>query len=152
MKATHGLTLGRLLADQHFSAHAEHIEALGFEQDVMSWNISRCSSGEKQRLSILRMMANCPRVLLLDEPTASLDPDTGDWIRTSDIEGVVIDVNWRTSRIRDRNGDMTIVPNSQLASSPIGSCHVSRRNRVRLWPLAREARTRNSSRSSASSS
>ncbi len=59
--------------DQHFSARAEHIEALGFEQDVMGWNISRCSSGEKQRLSILRMMANCPRVLLLDEPTANLD-------------------------------------------------------------------------------
>jgi len=58
---------------EHFSAHAEHIEALGFGQDVMSWSISRCSSGEKQRLSILRMLANCPRVLLLDEPTANLD-------------------------------------------------------------------------------
>ena len=39
----------------------------------MSWNVSRCSSGEKQRLSVLRMLANAPRVLLLDEPTANLD-------------------------------------------------------------------------------
>jgi ABC-type iron transport system FetAB ATPase subunit len=59
--------------DQHFSMPAKHIEALGFSQEVMGWNISRCSSGEKQRLSILRMLSNCPRVLLLDEPTANLD-------------------------------------------------------------------------------
>ena len=59
--------------DQHFSAQAKYIEALGFRQEVMRWNISRCSSGEKQRLSVLRMLSNCPRVLLLDEPTANLD-------------------------------------------------------------------------------
>lgn len=58
---------------QHFNTQANYIEALGFDQDVMHWNVSRCSSGEKQRLSILRMLSNCPRVLLLDEPTANLD-------------------------------------------------------------------------------
>jgi ABC-type iron transport system FetAB ATPase subunit len=59
--------------EEHFDAHDEHIQALGFESDVMNWHISRCSSGEKQRLSVLRMLSNCPRVLLLDEPTANLD-------------------------------------------------------------------------------
>lgn len=58
---------------QHFSAHENYIEALGFTPDVMEWSVSRCSSGEKQRLSVLRMLASGPRVLLLDEPTASLD-------------------------------------------------------------------------------
>ena len=58
---------------QHFSKSAVVLPSLGFDKDVMSWDSSRCSSGEKQRLSILRLLANKPRVLLLDEPTANLD-------------------------------------------------------------------------------
>lgn len=59
---------------QHFKARRQYIDALGFEPNVMEWQVSRCSSGEKQRLSILRLLSACPRVLLLDEPTANLDP------------------------------------------------------------------------------
>jgi small-conductance mechanosensitive channel len=44
---------------------------------------------------------------------------TGDWISSGDTEGVVVDINWRTSRIRDRNGDLIIVPNSQLAGARV---------------------------------
>jgi ABC-type multidrug transport system ATPase subunit len=52
------------------------IERLGFSKEVMNWQVTRCSSGEKQRLSLLRTLVNRPRVLLLDEPTANLDPET----------------------------------------------------------------------------
>jgi ABC-type iron transport system FetAB ATPase subunit len=48
---------------------------LGFETDVMNWTVSRLSTGEQQRLSLLRLLQNRPQVLLLDEPTASLDAD-----------------------------------------------------------------------------
>ena len=58
---------------QHFNSREKYIEALGFTAEVMNWNVSRCSSGEKQRLAILRLLANSPRVLLLDEPTSNLD-------------------------------------------------------------------------------
>lgn len=59
-------------------AHFEHaddvlFEQLGFPLDVMDWDVTRLSSGERQRLALIRMLELKPRVLLLDEPTANLD-------------------------------------------------------------------------------
>jgi ABC-type iron transport system FetAB ATPase subunit len=49
-------------------------DELGLVDDIMDAPVERLSSGEKQRLALLRLLANRPRVLLLDEPTANLDP------------------------------------------------------------------------------
>ena len=43
----------------------------------------------------------------------------GDWITAGGTEGEVVDINWRTSRIRDRNGDIIVVPNSELANASL---------------------------------
>lgn len=49
------------------------IERFGFSLDVLQWQISRLSTGERQRLSLIRTLIHSPQVLLLDEPTSGLD-------------------------------------------------------------------------------
>lgn len=61
---------------EHFGAIApEQLPALGLDPQALTWQVSRLSSGEKQRLALLRARSRGPRALLLDEPTANLDPD-----------------------------------------------------------------------------
>jgi ABC-2 type transport system ATP-binding protein len=63
---------------------AKRIERLLSEFDLLRLRDSRCgvlSSGEQTRLALAKGLLNKPRLLLLDEPTASLDPSAADLIR-----------------------------------------------------------------------
>ena len=63
---------------------AVYLVRLGLDDDAINWPVSRLSTGELQRLSILRAIIQTPRVLLLDEPTSALDPEA-----TALVEGIL---------------------------------------------------------------
>jgi ABC-2 type transport system ATP-binding protein len=50
--------------------------------DLLDRPYGKLSAGQKTRVSLAKALINGPELLLLDEPTASLDPDTADWVRT----------------------------------------------------------------------
>ena len=71
--------------------------------DLLDRPYGKLSAGQKTRVSLAKALLNHPELLLLDEPTASLDPDTADWVRT------------RLELTRDRDGATILLASHNMA-------------------------------------
>jgi ABC-2 type transport system ATP-binding protein len=72
---------GRLYSVTHLKARIEKLAAQLDLGDFIDRPNGKLSAGQKTRVALAKALINRPELLLLDEPTASLDPDTADWIR-----------------------------------------------------------------------
>jgi len=72
---------GRLYAVENLRDRIENLAADLDLGDFLDRANGKLSAGQKTRVALAKALINQPELLLLDEPTASLDPDTADWIR-----------------------------------------------------------------------
>lgn len=109
---------------EHFSDVNEGwLERLGFKKETLSWAVSRLSTGERQRLALLRLLGNHPQALLLDEPTASLDVDN-----VGEVENIINEFR------RDHNAPVLWVTHDPNQAKRVGDRHleISLKNLIQL--------------------
>ena len=83
LKVKQNLTVyGRLYNVENLNEQIEYLSEKLRLNELLDKITGELSSGQKNRVSLAKALINNPSVLLLDEPTASLDPETGDFIRT----------------------------------------------------------------------
>ena len=73
---------GRLYGVKNLSSRVNELAEDLNLKDFLNKKTGELSSGQKNRVSLAKSLINKPEILLLDEPTASLDPDIGDYVRS----------------------------------------------------------------------
>ena len=76
------IVYGKLYSVPDIKKRIEYLSEKLRLEDLLNSITGELSSGQKNRVSLAKALINNPKVLLLDEPTASLDPEIGDFVRT----------------------------------------------------------------------
>ena len=76
------IVYGKLYTVKNLKSRIEYLSNELRLENLLNKVTGELSSGQKNRVSLAKALINSPSVLLLDEPTASLDPETGDFVRS----------------------------------------------------------------------
>ena len=76
------IVYGKLYSVKNLNNKIEYLANKLRLEEFLKKITGELSSGQKNKVSLAKALINDPSVLLLDEPTASLDPETGDFVRT----------------------------------------------------------------------
>ncbi len=119
---------GESLEEHFLDLDHKILHRLGFTTEIFKKPVHFLSTGEKQRLAFLRVIQRAPDILLLDEPTSSLDPENTKLIeeqiiRLSNIEGIPIILisHDPDQRLRLATQQYTLINKSVIKSETGGS-------------------------------
>jgi len=76
------IVYGKLYSVKNLNEKIDYLVGKLRLENLLNRVTGELSSGQKNRISLAKAIINDPNVLLLDEPTASLDPEIGDFVRT----------------------------------------------------------------------
>ena len=76
------MVYGKLYSVYDINNRIDYLTETLWLSEFINKKTGELSSGQKNRVSLAKAVVNDPDILLLDEPTASLDPETGDFVRT----------------------------------------------------------------------
>ena len=76
------IVYGKLYSVKNLNEKIDYLVSKLRLENLLNRVTGELSSGQKNRISLAKAIINDPNVLLLDEPTASLDPEIGDFVRT----------------------------------------------------------------------
>ena len=76
------IVYGKLYSVKNLNEKIDYLVSELRLENLLNRVTGELSSGQKNRISLAKAIINDPNVLLLDEPTASLDPEIGDFVRT----------------------------------------------------------------------